>query len=191
MSFSLNEVEAMARKAARGAGCNWGLAEEAGRAARWLCAQGLDGVQLLSEALSSQELAGVCPLKVGASVADRAATLPCAPHKLAHVAYPVLLLPFVAMAAQRLEQAVWVECDGAHAVTDGQGLAMTGDFPDHATRVDILVDGVLSAPMPRQTRATPDPEAWAALARLAHLTYAPATEASRLHGAGAGLSDND
>ena len=31
MNWSLNELDAMARKAARGAGYSWGLAEEAGR----------------------------------------------------------------------------------------------------------------------------------------------------------------
>jgi len=34
-------------------------------------------------------------------------------------------------------------------------------------------------------------ECIAVLTRFAHNTYAPATEASRLAGAGAGLSDND
>jgi hypothetical protein len=34
-------------------------------------------------------------------------------------------------------------------------------------------------------------ECIATLTRFAHNTYAPATEASRLAGAGAGLSDND
>ena len=32
MNLSLNEVDAMAKKAARGAGYSWGLAEEAGKA---------------------------------------------------------------------------------------------------------------------------------------------------------------
>jgi hypothetical protein len=34
-------------------------------------------------------------------------------------------------------------------------------------------------------------EIWEALGRFAHRTYVPATEASRLKGAGAGLTDND
>ena len=34
MSFSLNEIEAMGRRAARGAGLHWGIAEEAGKAVR-------------------------------------------------------------------------------------------------------------------------------------------------------------
>ena len=35
MSHSLGEVEALARKAARGGGYSWGMAEEAGFAVRW------------------------------------------------------------------------------------------------------------------------------------------------------------
>ncbi|NND22495.1 MAG: DUF3726 domain-containing protein, partial [Silicimonas sp.] len=42
MSYSLNEVEATAKKAARGAGYPWGLAEEAAKATRWLCAHDID-----------------------------------------------------------------------------------------------------------------------------------------------------
>ena len=36
MNVSMNEVESMAKTAARGAGYSWGLAEEAGKATRWL-----------------------------------------------------------------------------------------------------------------------------------------------------------
>jgi hypothetical protein len=34
-------------------------------------------------------------------------------------------------------------------------------------------------------------EIWEALSAFAHRTYVPASEASRLKGAGAGLTDND
>ncbi|HBM69159.1 MAG TPA: DUF3726 domain-containing protein, partial [Rhodobacteraceae bacterium] len=37
MSYSLNELQALARKAARGSGVPWGIAEEAAMAARYLC----------------------------------------------------------------------------------------------------------------------------------------------------------
>jgi hypothetical protein len=191
MSYSLNEVEAMARKATRGAGHEWGVAEDAAKAVRWLCAQGIDGVAALSAVLMSEERGAACPLLVGLELADRAARLREVPFKGAHLAHPVLLLPFAAMAARQVGRTVWIDCDGADAVTDGHFLAVTGEFPPYATRVNILVEGVLTAPLPRQTRARPNPEAWAALGHLAHKTYAPATEESRLRGAGAGLSDND
>ena len=40
MSYSLNEFQALARKAAGGSGVAWGIAEEAGMAARYLCEHG-------------------------------------------------------------------------------------------------------------------------------------------------------
>ena len=48
MTWSLNEIETLSRKAARGAGLSWGLAEEAGKATRWLAAAGLPGPQVLA-----------------------------------------------------------------------------------------------------------------------------------------------
>lgn len=51
MTRSLGEIEALARKAARGAGRSWGMAEEAGRAARWLAARGLPGPAALAALL--------------------------------------------------------------------------------------------------------------------------------------------
>ena len=42
MNLSLNEAQALAKKAAKGAGINWGAAHETGRAVRWLLEQGID-----------------------------------------------------------------------------------------------------------------------------------------------------
>ena len=51
MTWSLNEIESLAKNATRGAGRDWGLAEEAGKATRWLCAAGWPGADLLAELL--------------------------------------------------------------------------------------------------------------------------------------------
>jgi len=48
---SLSEIDALARKAARGAGYSWGIAEEVGKSARWLSAYGFKGPEVLSEHL--------------------------------------------------------------------------------------------------------------------------------------------
>ncbi len=53
MSYSLNEYEALALRAARGAGLSWGLAEEAGKAVRILSSLGLESAQILLEALEA------------------------------------------------------------------------------------------------------------------------------------------
>ena len=117
-ALSLNETEALARKAARGAGLPWGLAEETGKAVRWLALRRLPSLALLADhleandgrayaALAPEDEAGVwrapsgrlCPLVVGCALLDRR-------HDLAGgrtvetgpVAHPLLLLPAVARA---------------------------------------------------------------------------------------------
>ena len=49
MDYSLNEYEALAFKAARGAGLAWGIAEEAGKAVRTLSSLGLESASILRE----------------------------------------------------------------------------------------------------------------------------------------------
>ena len=55
MSHSLNEIEALGKKAARGAGMPWGMAEEASKALRWLCAHGIDGMTHLARLLKRND----------------------------------------------------------------------------------------------------------------------------------------
>lgn len=204
MTISLNEVEAVAKRASRGAGLEWGLAEEAGKATRWLCEQGLDGCAALAEMLSNNrsradfpedgEWMGegpLCPLFAGAVLSDRAVSLREGAIQLRQVASPAMLLPFVGLAARTLKHAVTLECDGIVAVTDGAVLSLSAPMPEQAERVYIRLGGTIEAPRDGASRASPDAETWQALNAFAHRTYAPATEESRLLGAGAGLSDND
>ncbi|MEX0303924.1 MAG: DUF3726 domain-containing protein [Leisingera sp.] len=209
MSYALNEVEATAKRAARGAGYDWGLAEEAAKATRWLCAQGLDGAAVLAAVLEAgfaadpaahaplglaggwQAKAQLCPLATGAALSDCAARLQQAPQVMGPVARPAMILPFAALAARRLGACVTVEGEGFQAVTDGSALQIEGTLPDAAASLTVRAEGSLTASGPLNSRAEPEEAAWAVLNRFAHKTYAPATEESRLLGAGAGLSDND
>lgn len=209
MSYSLNEIEATAKKAARGAGYSWGMAEEAGKATRWLCIQGQEGCATLAgfliqmdgqdlsnhkpQALSEEWHANsmLCPLISGAALSDCAADLLSGDITLRDVAHPALLMPFAGRAAVRLNRVVALECDGARAVTNGVELALDGAFSTHAKQVKVSLQAEMSAALPRHTRGTPSPTDLATLNKFAHRTYAPATEESRRLGAGAGLSDND
>ena len=210
MTFSLNEVEATAKRAARGAGYSWGMAEEAGKAARWLCARDVDGCAALSGLLrqfhgaaeaewaphidrSQWQAKGgrLCPLLAGTAISDRARALETGEISLSGLVEPVLLLPFVASCARHLEMAISIRLPGATAETDGEELAIVGAFPALAESVDVSIGGKITARQTRRSRADPAPDTWQVLNRFAQRTFAPATEASRLTGAGAGLSDND
>ena len=210
MTYSLNEVEAMAKRATRGAGYPWGLAEEAGRATRWLCSHGFDGVDELVQLLECgfanaaehhkietpgedwQGAQTLCPMMTGATLSDFGWLVENKELAIQDVAVPALLVPFAANIASRIGQPIRIECDnGASVTTDGAGLACVADFPAHAKRVTVSTTSSFTANYQPLTRAEPDAQAWARLNEYAKRTYAPATEASRLLGAGAGLSDND
>lgn len=209
LELSLNEVEAMAKRATRGAGYPWGLAEEAAKATRWLCARGVDGCTALAELLEAglaRDLAahqpGIsdmdwqaddvsCPLAAGASLADMSARLPDGPLTLRNVLQPVMILPFAARAAAAQGVVVQVSCGGETALTDGCSLAANDTFATHGNDVSVAIRNDRVASRSFVSRFVPSNDAWATLERLAHKTYAPATEQSRLAGAGAGTSDND
>lgn len=211
MTLSLNEVEALAKKAARGAGYHWGLAEEAAKATRWLCARNIDGCAELAELLVEHEASedmtdaplpgevwtsrggGLCPVKTGCALSDRAEALGSAALRIENVTRPILLAPFAGASAPHLKKTIALIWDDVHVSTDGAALYIAGN--PHTVRATVtMIATTETGPatlQPTASRAEPDPEAYATLERFAHRTYAPATEASRLTGAGAGLSDND
>lgn len=190
MTWSLGEVHALAVKAARGAGYSWGLAEEAGYALRWLAARGLPGpaalAALLRGSCAAEGPCPRCPLAQGAAIADLGEV---PPDRFAS-RYPLLLVPFAA----RLAQPVTLRWDGA-AVSVSQGeVRFEGETVLAPTAECTVAPGseIGREPAKRVTRVPASARMELdILTRLAARTYAPATDASRLAGAGAGTTDND
>ncbi|MEM6656494.1 MAG: DUF3726 domain-containing protein [Pseudomonadota bacterium] len=209
MTLSLNEVEALAKKAARGAGYSWGMAEEAGRATRWLCAHDVDGVLALAHLL--KQLDGIeftdfspiigeiwcargahlCPISAGATMSDRAGVLRDHPVHMQAVLQPVLLGAFAGQVAMHLGEVVTVTWNQTVLATDGHTQSVTGETHQPLANAAISVGGRMGQCQVGKTRADPDTTGLEILNRFAHRTYAPATEESRLKGAGAGIADND
>lgn len=210
MTYSLNEVEATAKKAARGGGYSWGLAEDAGKAVRWLCAQGQDGCGALSRLLvlvdgttlegispsiSSQEWTGkagvLCPIIVGCALSDLAGTGDPSTVRIRRLAEPLLLLPFAASLARARGGRSEFEWPGGQAAVDETGLRIDGDAVGIVETLSVAQrEGKLVATA-QSTRAAPDPQDWKTLLSFAHRTYAPATEESRVRGAGADMTIKD
>ena len=214
MSFALAEVEAIAKKAARGVGYSWGMAEEAAKAARWLCENSFDGVGALAQTLARadgtdlaarapstletdwQATAGeMCPLMAGATLSDSAYLWAKNGKRIHCVIAPVMLLPFAAMAARALAQVVTVQWNATYALTDGARTSLTmvkaNGLLHPASWVMVHTGGTVRKPQTVSHRAMPNESDWLKLNAYAHRTYAPDTETSRLTGAGAGITDND
>lgn len=215
MNLSLNEIEAMCKRAARGAGLPWGLAEEAAAASRFLTEVALPGADMLARLLERNDRRPVamlapmaaegcwravsgrlCPVIAGSVLSDRAAELETgAVFEMEEVDLPLLLLPFAAAAAQRLDRPVALDWPDLRLVTDGRQISVIGAtkqmLRDHVPWLCCHVEAKLGRPLAPVQRGQVAEDVWAQLSAFAHRTYAPASEASRLRGAGAGLEDND
>ncbi|MCP4212572.1 MAG: DUF3726 domain-containing protein [Halieaceae bacterium] len=213
--LTLAEIESSVRKAARGCGLDWGLAEEAGKAARWLAAYNLPGPE--SALAQLQELAAkdyrafmpqnstspwqasgglLCPIITGAALADHSAQmLDAKVFTLGPTAFPLLLAASVGQAARR-HRTVFTTAWGEVQISCFEnGLSIDGNHDDLLlARVDTVScrqDDLSRPQQPPSTLAYAIDEATVkGIDELTCKIYAPATEASRA-GAGAGLTDND
>ena len=216
MSQSLNEIEALAKKATRGAGRAWGIAEEAGKATRWLESFGLPGGSALADLLDATDgvaadtvspvrLASpwsapsglLCPLAAGATLSDFSDHLTeGSALELQGLSHPILIVPFAAWAAAHLGKPIRLRWHSISVETDGFGVSLQDTqgritAPDQvAVTCQISTSGQATMTLPGE-RGQIEPSARDRLSRLAGRTYAPATEESRALGAGAGASDND
>ena len=205
--LSCSEVAALCLKAARGAGLSWGLAEEAGYAARWLYARGLDGPGALLEVLDKIESCGTAvlsdgsirpkahsvlsPITVGTALSDFAGLRPGA-ISANLVLRPLLVLPFLhqmASAAQGARLLKWAQ--GSVAVEPGGAVCGEAALLEKLDLADIVVSAAPDRPEWAASVADPAPLKPEILKRLdnyAMRTTVPATAASR---ADAGSTDGD
>jgi len=126
VSYSLNEVSSLVVKAIRGSGLDWGVAEEAGFAVRWLCRIELPGAAILAQRLLLHEKIAAkmaCPLAVGMRVSDRAHEF----HRelgsmLPAVVCPLLLMPFIANVAKQRSSLIRIRWGAQELFVDESNL---------------------------------------------------------------------
>jgi len=208
MSWSLGEIGALSTKAARGCGMDWGLADEAGYAVKWLQRRQLPGIAALCLYLSWRQTGDItvwpdltgdtghyCPIATGASYGDGVFADEV---EFSRIRMPLLLIPFVALCAGKtpitisFENVVFnLSKDGFAYSSNDTAMLIAASHCRISTKIDQVpqLRRISDTDLPRV------PETASAcvtvLNSFAKNTYAPATEASRLRGAGSGLSDND
>lgn len=215
IKITLAEIEFYMRKVARAVELDWGIAEEAGKAARWLAAFNLPGPELLLSHLQNiegknyrgfipdcslpiwQAPSGlICPIIGGAALADRSAQmLEDKVFELGPVACPLLLAATVGQAARCHQRSFTTSWADASVICHKDGLSIEGNY------ADLLLMGTESVSCRQKEDSLPqllpstiaysiEDNIWQQIDAMAFKTYAPATEESRA-GAGAGLTDND
>lgn len=173
MSYSINEIQTLAQKAARGAGFPPAQAESFGRAAVVHLATG-GAAQPLLDALRNPNDSPVIRLP--------------------------LLMDDVLRAARVLGEGITLSLqagDGDLAPSYTRMLPIevrdihVEHVPDAPARLHVRADARIRATPKLPARIMVPAELIEKLTDLAARTYVPATDASRQSGAGAGLNDND
>jgi hypothetical protein len=203
--LSLNEIETTVLKAARGAGYGWGLAEEAGAAARWLAQHDLPWAATLGIlfAENTVRLLGTDrvmsnPLVAGTWICDDFAVDTGTPLNLPAVIAPLWLAAVVGVGGRGKPVDVVMEWPQAalgtlrgelqHAAGD---LANPGPAPVCIRTRHPVGEAVVVARTPLHGGRRVDEAVWRLLVEYEKRTYVPASLHSREMGAGAGTSDND
>lgn len=202
--LSQNEWASLGEKAARGAGYDWGHAEEFGWALAELAGMGIDGSAVLCQLLTlfetdaitvpkrlsdlnpSANRAPLCPVVTGAALCDLGdMALENGPLALGDVCYPIFLLPFLDQMSARV---------GRHVGAFENDRQLTTQNPDLQTGIIRIWITDMAIHKDRSVafqRIGIQAQAFEQLKSLGMRTTVPATEQSRAAGAGAGLTDND
>ena len=212
MSYSLNEIEAVVKRATYATGYSWGIAEETAKATRWLCLFGIDGCEVVSSVLNLQFAKNLsdhsplvarhkwrgestlCPLITGATISDFSSQLLKAPIVIQDVAIPKMILPFVSFASKGVDRILTLQLinnSSFEFTTNGENIELSGEVPTTSTDFEIRVGGEILRPVNKVSRVRPSTDCLANLNELANLTYAPVTAESRELGAGSNTEDND
>ncbi len=194
IEVSLNEVEALSQKAARGAGLPWGIAEDAGRTAAWVARHAGTWAATLLDLLETPPPDGETPLLVAPALADGAIA------SAERVAAPLWVLPPILLGpgrrcpvALRLG-AEEIRCNPGEVAGATRPVAWLADAPAAPVALRVGHDRLMPLPnaMPPRWRRSLVPVAeWQRLERLAGATYVAASAESRRRGAGATRLDDD
>lgn len=197
IAASLNEVESLSAKAARGAGLGWGQAEDIGRAARWLAERQFDWAEALRRLLGSE----IAPRRLASAfhLADRVAGARAGDPCFETGCDIIWTVPLLAQAMRG--KGLTLTLRGAAITTrlrPGDCVSANVAAADLAALPPQDVTAVIEAGgealpvrlMPKTRRSRVALSLWREFEALAARTYVPASPQSRA-GAGAGASDND
>ena len=196
-NLSFNEVEALAAKAARGAGLGWGHAEDLGRGARWLAERGFAWSRPLLDLLDRPDAEARTSRTVWAS--DRASSAGLGERWTMRDGDPVYVVPLLVASLHGRNLGLALRWPGATMLIAPDGTASVQPTPfDLTTSIGPLTIEITAPTGPLENSlaivARPALLLAALQARLsayAARTTVPDSAASRAFGAGSTRSDND
>jgi len=201
---TLSEIDTTSKRATRGAGFSWGIAEEVGKNMRLLELYGLPGIKnlnkflkdykvkqfykitLISEITNANKLP-FCPITLGTNFIDQVNLLDKKNNiKISNVAFPILFLPFVSRASEIIGKKIFLKIEEKEFLFN-----LNQSIYSNYLKNEILeCCNTINISFIENNNSFNENE-WKELYKLSEDTFVEENESLKIGAAGAGLTDND
>ena len=200
---SFSEIDTTAKRATKGVGFAWGVAEEVGKNIRLLEMFGLPGLKNLNQyfknikqkefknltLISKENISKIpyCPIIAGTSFLDQINSVNEQKEiKIENMGFPILFLPFLSRASEVIGKRIFVTIDNKDFLLNfNQSIYsnyFSGDILEKGNSIKIkFLENINSF----------TEKDWQELYKLSENTFVEETEDLKKSAAGAGLTDND
>jgi len=201
---TLSEIDTTSKRATRGAGFSWGVAEEVGKNMRLLELFGLSGIKNLNKYLKDyknkqfQKISLIsdineankypfCPIILGTNFIDQVKLLDKKNNiQISNVAFPLLFLPFVSRASEIIGKRIFLKIEEKEFL-----LNLNQSIYSNYLKNEILENcNTVNISFLENNNLFNENE-WNELYKLSEDTFVEETESLKIGAAGAGLIDND
>ena len=201
---SLSEIDTVSKRATRGAGFDWGIAEEVGKNIRMLEMLGIAGIKNLNhyykikvkknfekisliEKENKSKKLEYCPRIAGVSFLDQVRSLEnLSEIKFENIAFPILFLPFVSRASEIVGRKILLTVDNRTFLLNYNTSIYSNSLNEGVTTIGNNV--VVKFLENLDTFAESE---WKELYALSEETFVEENDSLKQGAAGAGLTDND
>jgi hypothetical protein len=201
---SLSEIDTVSKRATRGAGFDWGIAEEVGKNIRMLEMLGIAGIKnlnhyykikvkknfekinLIDKENKSNKLE-YCPIIAGVSFLDQVRSLESLSEiKFENIAFPILFLPFVSRASEIVGRKILLKVDNRTFLLNYNTSIYSNSLNEGVTTIGnkVVVKFL-------ENQDSFEENEWKELYTLSEKTFVEENESLKQSAAGAGLTDND
>ena len=201
---TLSEIDTTSKRATRGAGFSWGIAEEVGKNMRLLELYGLPGIKNLNKFLKDykekqfQKITLIsetnyasknpfCPITLGTNFIDQVNLLDKKLNiQISNLAFPILFIPFVSRASEIVGKKIFLKVDDKEFLFNlNQSIYsnyLKNEILENCNNINISF---------LENNNLFNENEWNELYKLSEETFVEETESLKIGGAGAGLTDND
>ena len=200
---SFSEIDTTAKRATKGVGFDWGVAEEVGKNIRLLEMFGLPGLKNLNQyfknikqkefknltLISKENISKIpyCPIIAGTSFLDQINSANEQKEiKIENMGFPILLLPFLSRASEVIGKRIFLSIDDKDFLLNFNQSIYSNYFSG-----DILEKGRSIKIKFLENINSFTEKDWQELYKLSENTFVEDTEELKKSAAGAGLTDND